>query len=262
MWRGTISFGLVVIPVRLHLATEDRSSVSLHLLCKNDGTRLRNLRWCPTEKREVPWNEVVRGYEIAPGEHVELAAEDLEQLPLPSARAIEIHQFCDRAEVPDLYHDRAYYIEPEEAGKRAYALLRTALERTGRVAIGKVALRDREHLAQIGGLGDALVLETLHWPEEVRDTAALGLPGQDGVKDAELDMALTLVDSLTRDFDPAQYHDEYREALLALVAARRGEGEVVQAPAAEPAKVVDLMEALRASVEAAKQRGSGSAGTG
>jgi DNA end-binding protein Ku len=257
IWRGTISFGLVVIPVRLHVATEDRSSVALHLLCKNDGTRLRNLRWCPTENREVPWNEVVRGYEIAPDEHVVLTPEDLERLPLPSARTIEIHQFCDRAEVPDLYHDRAYYIEPDEAGRRAYALLRTALERTGRVAIGKVALRDREHLAQIEGLGDALVLETLHWPGEVRDTGALNLPDAGGVKDAELDMALTLVDSLTRGFQPDEYQDGYREALLALVAERRGEGRVVQPPAAEPAKVVDLMEALRASVEATRARGSG-----
>jgi DNA end-binding protein Ku len=256
MWRGTISFGMVAIPVRLHLATEEKASVSFHLLCKKDGSRLRNLRWCPRENREVPWDEVVRGYEIGKDEYVELTAEDLERLPLPSAHTIEILQFCERAEVPDLYLDRAYHIEPEQAGRKPYALLRTALERSGRVAIGKVALRDREHLARISGLDDALVLETLHWPGEIRETRELELPRDVTLQQAEVDLALVLVDSLSRHFDPGEYQDGYREALLELVAEKRGDAGIERptAPAAE-ARVVDLMEALRASVEAARRPG-------
>jgi DNA end-binding protein Ku len=257
MWRGTISFGMVAIPVRLHVATEERSSVSFHLLCKKDGSRLRNLRWCPTENREVPWDEVVRGYEIGKDEYVVLTPEDLERLPLPSARTIEIHQFCERGEIPDLYLDRAYYIEPEEAGRKPYALLRTALERSGRVAVGKVALREREHLARISWLDGALVLETLHWPEEIRDTKELKVPTRVTVGEAEIDMALMLVESLSRPFTPSDYHDEYREALLALVAEKQGRGTVERPVAAAPAKVVDLMEALKASVEAARSGGNG-----
>jgi DNA end-binding protein Ku len=256
MWRGTISFGMVAIPVRLHLATEERSSVSFHLLCKKDGSRLRNLRWCPRENREVPWDEVVRGYEIGKDEYVQLTAEDLERLPLPSARTIEILQFCERAEVPDLYLERAYHIEPEQAGRKPYALLRTALERSGRVAIGKVALREREHLAQISGLDDALVLETLHWPEEIRGTGELTLPHDVTLRKAEVDLALVLVDSLSRHFDPGEYHDEYREALLRLVAEKQGKAEIERpAAAAAEGRVVDLMEALKASVEAARRTG-------
>ncbi len=255
MWRGTISFGMVAIPVRLHVATEERSSVSFHLLCKKDGSRLRNLRWCPREKREVPWDEVVRGYEIGKDEYVVLTSEDLEGLPLPSAHSIEIHQFCERGEVPDLYLDRSYYVEPEEAGRKPYALLRTALERSGRVAVGKVALREREHLARISWLDGTLVLETLHWPEEIRDTGELKLPARVSVGKAEIDMALMLVESMSRPFTPSEYHDEYREALLALVAEKQGKGRVERPAAPEPAKVVDLMEALKASVEAARRGG-------
>ncbi|HEV7467633.1 MAG TPA: Ku protein, partial [Candidatus Dormibacteraeota bacterium] len=140
-------------------------------------------------------------------------------------------------------------------GRKPYALLRTALERSGRVAVGKVALREREHLAQISWLDGALVLETLHWPEEIRDTKELKLPEKVSVGKAEIDMALMLVESLSRPFTPSDYHDEYREALLALVAEKQGKGTVERPAAAEPGRVVDLMEALKASVEAARKGG-------
>jgi DNA end-binding protein Ku len=246
---------MVAIPVRLHVATDEGSSVPLHLLCKNDGTRLRNLRWCPKENREVPWDEVVRGYEIGKDEYVVLTPEDLERLPLRTARTVEILQFCERDEVPDLYFDRAYYVEPEEAGRKPYGLFRTALERSGKVGIGKVAFRDREHLARISRLDEALVLETLHWPDEIRSTGELGLPGDLTFQKAEVDLALTLIDALTRRFDPEEYHDEYRDALLALIDEKQGRGAVERAAEPEPAKVVDLMEALKASVEAARRDG-------
>jgi DNA end-binding protein Ku len=258
VWRGTISFGLVAIPVRLHVATDEGSSVPLHLLCKNDGTRLRNLRWCPTENREIPWDEVVRGYEIAKDEHVVLTRDDLESLPLRTTRTIEILQFCAREEVPDLYLDRAYYVEPEEVGRRPYTLLRTALERSGRVGIGKIALRDREHLARIGWIGETLVLETLLWPEQIRDAGELDVPSGVTPHAAEVDMATMLVDALVRPFDPGEYHDEYRAALLRLVEEKQAGREVERPEApATPEKVIDLMEALKASVEAARARGTG-----
>jgi DNA end-binding protein Ku len=257
VWRGTISFGLVAIPVRLHVATDEGPSVPLHLLCKNDGSRLRNLRWCPVENREIPWDEVVRGYEIAKDEHVVLTPADLEGLPLRTAHVIEILQFCGREEVPDLYLDRAYYVEPEEVGRRPYALLRTALERSGRVGIGKVALRDREHLARIGWSDGALVLETLLWPEQIRDAGELSLPGDVSPQPAEVDVALMLIDALSRPFDPGEHRDEYRAALLRLVEEKRA-GTPLERPAAPaaPEKVVDLMEALKASVEQARRRSS------
>jgi DNA end-binding protein Ku len=254
IWRGAISFGMVAIPVRLYSAAEQRSGVSLHLLCPRDGARIRNLRWCPTEQREVPWNEVVRGYEVARDEYVVLTEEDLASLPLRSAHTIDIVEFCDAGDIPSLYVDRPYLIEPEEAGRKPYALLHTALQRTGRVAVGKVALRDREHLARITCLDGALVLETLRWPQEIRDASELRLPGDAGVSDAEVEMALMLVDGLSRRFDPADFHDEYRTALEALVAAKRESGQVERPPEAEIPKVDDLMAALKASVEAVRNR--------
>jgi DNA end-binding protein Ku len=255
MWRGIISFGMVAIPVRLHVATDEGSSVPLHLLCDRDGSRLRNLRWCPKENREVPWDEVVRGYEIGKDEYVVLTPEDFERLPLRTAHTIEILQFCERDEVPDLYVDRAYYVEPEEAGRKPYTLLRTALERSGKAGIGKVAFREREHLARIGVLDQALVLESLHWPEEIRGTGELGLPGNVKFQKSEVDLALTLIDAMTRRFEPDRYHDEYGDALLELIAEKQGKGKVERAEEPEPAKVVDLMEALKASVEAARSDG-------
>lgn len=253
LWRGAISFGMVAIPVRLYLATEEKASVRFHLLCPRDGARIRNLRWCPTEEREISWSEVVRGYEVARDEYVEFTDADFEKLPLPSARTLEIAEFCAADEIPDLYVDRAYFIEPEEAGRKPYALLREALRRTGRVAVGKVALRDREHLARITGLDGGLVMETLHWPDEVRSIDELKLPGKETLAPAEVDMAVMLVDSLSRSFDPAAFKDEYKTAVGALVAQKLGKEKrkAVRAPA-EPPKVVDLMAALKASVEAAK----------
>jgi DNA end-binding protein Ku len=254
MWRGAISFGMVAIPVRLYPAAEHRSGVSFHLLCPRDGSRIRNLRWCPKEGREIPWSEVVRGYEVGKDEYIVVTDEDLAGLPLRSARTIDIVEFCDASDIPSLYIDRPYFIEPEEAGRKPYALLRTALERTGRVAVGKVALRDREHLAQITCLDDALVLETLHWPEEIRNAGELRVSGEVSLARQEIEMALMLVDSLSRRFDPSEFRDEYRAALEALVAEREGKGQV-ERPEPEAPQVLDLMAALKASVEAARTRG-------
>ena len=252
-WRGSISFGLVTIPVRLYLATEDRR-VSFHLLCPNDKSRIRNKRWCPEEDREIAWNEVIRGYEVGKEEYVEITDADLENLPLPTAHTVEILEFCDAGEIDDVYLQRAYYLEPEKLGARPYSLLKAALEKTDRVAVGKVAFRDREHLVRVSSQDGGLRLHTLHWPDEIRDEGELDVPdGAAALQPRELEMAVMLVDNLTEPFDPARFSDEYRAAIEAVVAEKLGKGIVTREPAA-PQPAMDLMAALKASVEASKEK--------
>jgi DNA end-binding protein Ku len=254
MWRGAISFGMVAIPVRMYLATESRS-VSFRMLCPSCGRPIRQKRWCPHEDREIAWTETARGYEVAKDEYVQIDDADLERLPLSTTQAVEILEFVDDKEIdPGVYIKGAYYLEPEAVGAKPYALLRQALETTGRVAIGRIALRDREHLCRLALHEDGLVLNTLHWPDEIRDLHELKLPGADvTVDDRELEMAVMLIDNLTAAFDPARHTDRYRDALLQIVEEKMGQ-QPVEAPApAEPAKALDLMAALKASVDAARK---------
>ncbi len=197
---------MVAIPVRMYLATESRS-VSFRMLCPNDSTPIKQKRWCTVEDREIGWTETVRGYEVAKEEYVRIDDADLDRLPLPTTRAVEILEFVDDAEIDaGVYIKTAYYLEPEQVGAKPYALLRTALERTGRVAIGRIALRDREHLCRLALHGEGLVLNTLHWPDEIRDQGELKLPGSDvAVGDRELEMAVMLIDNLTTSFDAARH---------------------------------------------------------
>jgi DNA end-binding protein Ku len=253
MWRGAISFGMVAIPVRLYLATESKS-VSFRLLCPNDLEPIRNKRWCPREDKEIGWNEAVRGYEVGKNEFVVVDDSDLEKLPLKSTHTIDIVEFCPDDEIEaGLYMKSAYYLEPEQVGHKPYALLREALKQTGKVAIGKIALRDREHLCRLALHDNGLLLNTLHWPDEIRSTAELSLP-QDGVDihKRELDMAVMLVENLSAHFDPERHHDEYREALLKVVEAKLNNQPIELPAAPEQPKVTDLMAALKASVEAAQ----------
>jgi DNA end-binding protein Ku len=254
MWRGAISFGMVAIPVRMYLATESKS-VSFRMLCPSCGRPIRQKRWCPHEDREIAWTETARGYEVAKDEYVQIDDADLERIPLSTTKAVEILEFVDDKEIdPGVYIKGAYYLEPEAVGAKPYALLRRALESTGRVAIGRIALRDREHLCRLALHEDGLVLNTLHWPDEIRDLHELKLPGEDvKVDDRELEMAVMLIDNLSAAFDPARHTDRYRDALLRIVEEKMGQ-QPVEAPApAEPAKALDLMAALKASVEAARR---------
>ncbi|HZU76153.1 MAG TPA: Ku protein, partial [Dehalococcoidia bacterium] len=221
MWRGAISFGMVAIPVRMYLATESKS-VSFRLLCPNDLTPIRNKRWCPLEDREVGWNEAVRGFEVGKDEYVVINDDDLDELPLTTTHAIDIVEFCADSDIEaGLYLKSAYYLEPEAVGAKPYALLRAALERTGKVAIGKIALRDREHLCRIALHQNGILLNTLHWPDEIRSSAELSIPAEGAdVQQRELDMAVMLVENLSERFDPERHHDEYREALLKVVEAK------------------------------------------
>jgi DNA end-binding protein Ku len=256
MWRGAISFGMVAIPVRMYLATESKS-VSFRLLCPSCHRPIRNKRFCPHENIEVAWNDTVRGYEVSKDEFVPIDDSDLDRLPLPTSQAIEILEFVDDAEIDaGVYLKQAYYLEPEKVGQKPYELLRRALEKTGRVAVGRLALRDREHLVRLAIHGEhGILLNTLHWPDEIRATEELSLPSDDvEVAKGELDMAVMLIDNLAAGFDPARFQDRYREALLEVVEEKLGKQEIRRPAPEEPPKVMDLMAALKASVEAAQRR--------
>jgi DNA end-binding protein Ku len=255
MWRGAISFGLVTIPVRLYAATEQRD-VSFRQVHQADGGRIRFHRVCSVCGQEVPYSDVAKGYETADGEMVVLTDEDFADLPLPTTRSIDVAQFSPAEQVDPIMHGRSYYSEPEPAGTRAYVLLRDALAGSGLVAIARVALRQRESLSALRVRGGVLVLDTLLWPDEVRTPDFRFLDEEVPVRPQELKMAASLIDSMTSDFDPGQFHDGYREALEELVAAKVAGREVAApvVPISEEAAGT-LAEALRASLEAARGGG-------
>ncbi len=255
MWKGVVSFGMVSIPVRLYNATESSAKVSFRQLCPDHHSPITYKRWCTEGDHEVSYGEILKGYEVGKDRYVIINEKDLDNLPLATAHSIDIQEFVPADEIePGLYFKNAYYIEPEELGKKPYQLLRKALEATGRMAVAKIALRDREHLCALHSTGPGLLMNTLNWPDEIRSTEGLkGLDGDVKINPKELEMAKALIESLADSFDPGRYKDEYREAVMRVVQAKI-DGEVIEAPAApQTAKVMDLMEALRASVAAAKK---------
>ena len=267
IWKGSMQFGMVNIPVRLYLATESSSKVSFHLLCPDHKSRIKNKRWCPEGDHEVAWGDVVRGYEYEKGSYVILTDEDLEKLPLESSKAIDITGFIKDEELPgSLYYQSAYYLEPEKSAQKPYALMKKTLEKTGQIAIAKFALRDRERLVSVRSLDGAMVMNTLHWPDEIRNTEELELPTDIKVSPAELKMAENLVGMMAMSFDPSEYRDEYKKALEQVVEAKvEGHEDLVEAPEPEAeTTVVDLMSALKASVAKAKEeeKKGGRAGRG
>jgi len=255
MWKGVVSFGMVSIPIRLYNATESSAKVSFRQLCPDHKSPISYKRWCPEGEHEVAYGEILKGYEVGRDRYVIIDDKDLDNLPLATAHSVDIQEFVPADEIePGLYFKNAYYVEPEELGKKPYHLLRKALESTGRMAIAKIALRDREHLCALHANGKGMLMNTLNWPDEIRSTEGLkGLEDEVKINPKELEMAKALIESLAESFDPSRYKDEYREAVMRVVQAKI-DGEVIEAPAApQPAKVMDLMEALRASVEAAKK---------
>ena len=256
IWRGVLSFGMVAIPIRMYLATESTSKVSFNLLCPEHKSRIKNKRWCPEGEHEVAWGDVIRGYEYEKGTYVVLDDDDLEKLPLKSSKAIDIAGFIEDEELPGpIYYQAAYYLEPEKSATKPYALLKKTLEKTKRVAIAKFALRDRERLVSVRPLDGALLLNTLHWPDEIRSTEDLDLPEDVTVSAKEVAMAETLVDAMATKFEPDQFKDEYKAAIEDIVKAKvEGKEGLIEAPEVEAeTTVVDLMSALKASVERAKK---------
>ena len=258
IWKGSISFGLVSIPVKLYSATEERD-VSFHQVHREDGGRIRYKRVCQTDGEEVPYSDIAKGYELPSGEVVVLTDEDFADLPLSTSRTIDVLQFVPLEQVDPIYFSRSYYLEPDGTGAKPYVLLREALEGSGRVALVKVALRQRESLATLRVRDGVFVLEMMLWPDEVREAEFAFLDEDIDVRAQELQMAQSLIDTLSGDFEPEQYSDNYREALQTLIDAKVEGREVVQPsePAADTGKVVDLMAALRASVEAAREGRTG-----
>lgn len=254
IWKGSMQFGMVNIPVALYVATETTSKVSFNLLCPDHKTRIKNKRWCPVGEHEVA--STVKGYEYEKGQYVIFDDDDLEKLPLKSSRSIDIAGFVKDDELPgELYYQNAYYLEPDKGAQKPYALLMKTLEKTGRVAVAKFALRERERLVSMRAHENVLVLNTLHWPDEIRSAEDLDLPEDLKIVPAELKMAESLVEMMAMEFDPTEFRDEYKQAFEQIVEAKvKGQVDLVEAPEAEAeTTVVDLMSALKASVARAKE---------
>lgn len=256
IWAGAISFGMVVIPVKLYAATEQRD-VAFRQVHREDGGRIQYRRICTIDGEEVPYSDIAKGYELPTGDVVVLTDDDLKELPLATAHRIDVLHFAPAGQLDPILASKSYYLEPEPAGVRAYALFRDALERSGRVAVAKVAIRQREALAALRTRDGVLVLETLLWPDEVRTPDFAFLDENVDVRSQELKMAASLIDTMTEDFDPSAYRDAYREALEEVVQAKIEGNEVVrpagpEVAAERPPGAPDLTETLRASVEAAK----------
>jgi DNA end-binding protein Ku len=252
MWKGAISFGLVSIPVRVFTATEEKT-LRFNQLHDKDHGRIRYKRVCAKDGEEVAYENIISGYEYEKDRYVVLTDEDFDAVPVESSRAIDIAQFVDADEIDPLMFKKSYYLAPEETGVKAYHLLREALGENGKVGIAKVSFRDKEHLAAIRRNDKVLVLETMFWPDEIREAAFEELDKDVKIRPQEVQMASSLVENLTDEWNPEEFKDEYREALLSIVEKKVAgeEIEVIEAP--EPTKVLDLMEALKQSVESTKK---------
>ena len=253
MWSGAITFGMVNIPVKLFSATSAKD-ISFNLLHSTCGTRLQQKRWCPTEDVEVPWEEVVRGYEYTKGEYVTLTDEDFEKLPLPSRHTIAINAFVKAAEIDPVYYEKSYFLEPDARGEKAYALLLRALSERNLTGIAAITMRKKEQLCALRGQEGTLMLETLFYPDEVELERGVDL-GKVNIDERELDMAFKLIDLLRKPFEPEEYRDHYREALAELIDAKLEGKEVVTSPPPKDTKVIDLADALARSVAAARKGG-------
>lgn len=259
IWSGSITFGLVSVPVKLHPAVAQKE-VRFHMLHEKDGSRIRMKRFCAAEDREVPLGEIVKGYELSKGRHVAVTPAELEKLDPEAARTIEIRDFVELAEIDPVYYEATYYLVPEKAAAKAYRLLLEAMRRTGKVALGSFVLRTREALCCIRPLEEVLALSTMNRADEVVPVSSLEVPQAGKATERELVMAEQLVASLAAPFEPGRYPDVHRERVLELV-ERKAEGEAVEAPEprAAPAKVVSLADALSQSLAAARRRGDGRA---
>lgn len=257
MWKGAVSFGLVNVPVRLYTATQDHD-IRFHQVHAEDGGRVRYKRTCTVCGKEVTFADIAKGYEADDGAMITLSDEDLATLPVSSGHEIDVVEFVGADEVDPMLLDRSYYLEPEAKAAKPYALLREALERTDRMAVVKIALRQRESLAVLRVRGKAIVLQTMLWPDEVRTPDFDILDDEIELRPQEVTMASSLVDSLTAEFDPTQFEDEYKQAVHELIEAKLEGGDVRQADGgrrADPggdAEVIDLLAALQQSVDRAK----------
>ena len=261
LWTGSIDFGLVTIPVKLHSAQAASNQLDFDLLDKRDFNRVRYRRVNEKTGAEVKWDQIVKGYQYKKGRYVALGDKDFEQANVEASQSIEIMDFVDAADIEPPYYDTPYYVEPVKNGRRAYALLRDVMKKTGKVAVAKIVLRTRQHLAALIPLDGPLVLETLRYPYELRDPARLDVPSAKGRGSSaqEIRMAEQLISSMTGKWEPAKYRDDYREDLLKLVENKNKAGKTRELAAAgaaprpkRPGKVIDIMHLLQQSVKQAQ----------
>lgn len=258
IWKGAISFGLVTIPVGLYSAIDEKRP-SFKQLRESDHSPIRYKRVAESDGQEVPYENIVRGYEVEKGRYVVFTGEELEGIVRGgSAQVVDVVQFVEESEIDPIYYRSSYYLAPEKTGIKAYRILLEALEDKGMVGLAKVAIREREYLATLRADEGVLVLETMYWPDEVREPKFENLEGDVEVRPEEVSMAAMIVDNLTRPFDPSEWIDASREAVEE-AARRKIEGQEVVTPATagQPSGVVDLMEALKASVESTKKKKAG-----
>jgi DNA end-binding protein Ku len=261
MWSGAVSFGLVSVPVKLYSATTNHD-IRFHQVHSADGGRIKYKRTCSIDGEEVDYADIIKGYETEDGELITLDEEDLDSLPTASGHEIDVIEFVPADQIDPLLFDKSYFLEPEAKAAKPYALLREALVQTDRMAVVRVALRQRETLALLRVREKAIVLQTMLWPDEVREPEFDVLDADVELRPQELTMAASLVESLGADFDPTQFHDEYRDAVVDLIERKRTTGDTRPAPVAAkadegPDSMTDLLSALQASVEAARAGAGG-----
>jgi DNA end-binding protein Ku len=249
MWSGSISFGLVNIPVKLFSGSESKT-LDLDMLRKSDLCPIKYLRVCKLDNKEVPYEEIVKGYEYSDGDYVVLTDKDFENASLEKTHLIDILDFVDEHEIDTRYFEKPYYLEPDKTGTKAYALLREALQRSGKVGIASYVLRNRGSLGVLKPLGDLLVLNAIRYQEEIRNPEELKLPKAENLREPEVELALSLIGQLTTKFDPAKYKDQYLDELKQLIEEKaQGREPQPQAPAPQPGKVIDMMELLKESLK-------------
>jgi len=259
IWSGAISFGLVNVPVKLFSAVS-RKNVRFHQLHDKDGVRIQQKRVCPADGEEVAYENIVKGYEIAPDKYVVIEPEELEALDPKKTRAIEIQEFVDLEEIDPIYFDHPYYLAPDKGAAKPYRLLLQAMQDTNKVAIARVVIRQKENLVAIRATGNVMTMATMVFHDEVVPSDTIDeIPDDDEatVSDREVEMAQQLIGSLTAPFEPEKYHDEYRERVLELIEAKAAGEEIAIQPEEEPQKVPDLMAALEQSLAAAQKSGGG-----
>jgi DNA end-binding protein Ku len=254
IWTGAISFGLVNVPVKLYSAVS-KKTVRFHQLHEPDGVRIQQKRVCPADGEEVPFDQIVKGYEITPDQYVVVTPEELEAIEPRKTKTIDIEDFVDLEDIDPIFYDHPYYLLPGTGAAKPYKLLVTAMEDAGKVAIARVVIRQKEQLVAIRPTGDILTMETMNFADEVIPHDRFDeAPGADvDTNKREVDMARQLIESLAAEFDPSKYQDTYRERVLELIEQKAEGKEIAVQPTEEPQEVPDLMAALEASVNAARQ---------
>jgi DNA end-binding protein Ku len=254
IWTGAISFGLVNVPVKLYSAVS-KKTVRFHQLHEKDGVRIQQKRFCPADEEEVPYEDIVKGYEIAPDQYVVITTEELEGIEPRKTRTIDIEDFVDLDDIDPIYYDHPYYLLPGTGAQKPYKLLVTAMDEAQKVAIAKVVIRQKEQLVAIRPMDGILAMATMNFADEVVPTDDFDeAPGEEvETSKREVEMARQLIESLSADFEPEKYHDDYRERVLELIEQKAEGKEIAIQPAEEPKPVPDLMAALEASVKAARE---------